>query len=288
MAELDSQLRLASLLKYFRRGDFGMFRRATVLAGYLHSSDGPFAAADVLLACQMAGFIEVESSDGERRWWAVLDRAIGVRSPRPKLIPSRPDRSNAGTELRPLVHDMGGGTLIWGVNKSADIPAGSCDFGPGFLSRLPPLAAIEKQVTRHERLGGEFAAEHAEWFSPEDAGWRPVSTPEPPPHALLRLRREYGPWMYVVKLVEPHHGIFLADQEWALPIVRNMLGWPLSRFLRTEGNVTQIARAFRLPSLLLRFIFANAESVTLGPWLRVYGLNPRARDQLSDYLGEAG
>lgn len=287
MPEVDSQLKLASVLRYLRRGDFGAFKRAAELAGYVESDNERFAAADIFLACQMAGFIEVESADGERAWWSTLDRAIEIRSEHPKVIPTKREGPRISGTLRSLIHDSGGQSLIWGTDKAADPATEACDFGPGFLGRLPRLAAIERQATRLERLSAEFAMGQAEWFSPEDTGWRPLPTTESPTQALLRVRREYGPWTYLVTMGKSREAILLVDQEWALPIARNILGWPLSRVLRTEDTVTRLARAFRLPCLLLRFIFANAQSVTLGPWLQVHGLDRKARDELTNYLEEA-
>lgn len=283
MPGLDSQLRLAAVLRYLRRGDFGSFKRAAELAGHLRVGDGRFAAPDVFLACQMAGFIEVESTDGERLWWSTLDQPIDIRSARPKAIPTRePQKTNE--QPRSLISDKDGNALIWGLEESANTSAEACDFGPGFLGRLPRLPAIEKQTTRYEQLSAGFAVGHIEKFLPEECGWRPVPPTDTPVHALLRMRREYGPWMYAVTLEGPHQGILLSDQEWALPLARNILGWSLSNFLRVDGSVTLLARAFRLPSLILRVLFANAVSVTLGPWLRVHGLEPRVRDEFSDYL----
>jgi len=288
MPEVDSQLKLAAVLKYLRRGDFASFRRAAELAGYLKSGDRRFAAADAFLASQLAGFIEVESADGERVWWSTLDRVIAVRSARPKTIPTGPVGPAAPeAQLRSLIDDAGGNALVWGMECSVDRTAGACDFGPGFLNRLPRLATIEKQVTRLEKLGAQFAVGHAEWFSPEDAGWKPTMASEAPIRALLRVRREYGPWLYLVTMGESRQAILLVDQEWALPLARTILGWPLSRVLRSDDGVTRVARAFRLPSLILRFIFANAESVVLGPWLCVNGLDRNARDELFNYLDEA-
>jgi len=287
MPELDSQLRLASVLRYLRRGDFGSFKRAAELSGYLQSGDGRFAAPDIFLACQMAGFIEVESSDGERLWWATLDRTIDIRSTRPKVILTR-EAQKTDRQPRSLISDKDGNALIWGLEESAYTSTEACDFGPGFLGRLPRLTAIEKQTTRYEQLSEGFAVGHVERFSPEEGGWRPVPPTETPIHTLLRMRREYGPWMYAVTLAAPHQSILLSDQEWALPLARNILGWSRSNFLRVDDRVTLVARAFRLPSLMLRFIFANAVSVTLGPWLRVHGLESQVRDELTNYLDGAG
>ncbi len=284
MAGIENQLRLTALLKYLHHGDFSVFRRAAEISGFCASTDSRFAVADLLLACQRAGFIEVGFSGGERTWWSAFEDAVFVRSPVPKLIPVRAATLlKPGAETLPLVTARDNEDLIWGVLTSEPL-VDACDLAPSFLSRLPIISDIERQTCRTEHTPPDLSRATVERFCPDRARWEPISPAELPIRSLLRIRPKFGTWLHLIPISESGPLIVLANNEWAMPVARNILSWPLDPLVRSDGGSLLVSRAFRLPGLLLRFLFANASHVSIGGQIRAYGMNPVAQRQILKYL----
>jgi hypothetical protein len=286
VASIDTQLRLAALLRYYHHGDFSMFKRAAELSGVVDpASDDGFAAPDLLLACHMTGIVDITSTDSERVWWASFAGPVVVRSAQPKMIPTRPEDCEAVLHtLRPVVRGRSGMDLIWAASGSVSESANDCDFRPPFISRLPTVSSVERQVCRSERVLPDLAGGIAEKFIPESARWESLSAPVFPPKSLLRLRRGFGNWAYLIVIAQSEPAIVVADMEWAMLIARNILGWRLDSLVWADSVHLFISRAFRLPGILLRFVFANAESVSVGVQIRANGMSSAAHNAVFDYI----
>lgn len=282
----QSQAVLADLLKYFHHGDFSVFERAVALAGVVSPADDPFRTADLMLAAQMAGLIDVTNSEGGRTWWVAFEGDISVSSATQKVIGVTKDWATCyASAIRTVIASRHGEPLVLGVHGSGEKPLHEvCDFGPAFLRRLPSVRDIERQVVREERVLMDGMDSHIELFSSEDIRWLPIAASDVPMKGLIRLRRGYGGWTYVVRVGSASSSLVITDPDWALPIARNILGWRTSLFAEVRGDVLKVARAFRLPGLVLRYLFANSSLVTVGPQLCFDGADSSAIEHFLAYL----
>jgi hypothetical protein len=101
--------------------------------------------------------------------------------------------------------------------------------------------------------------------------------------ALIRVRQQFGSAAYFVAANRTGLFVRITDPDWALPIAMNLLGWRLRDFRRGEGELS-FPRAFRLPVILLRFLFANSAETSVGSRLVFRRICPLAMHAVSSYL----
>jgi hypothetical protein len=277
---------LAAVLRYLHRGEMGTFGRACSLAGLPLGRDDRFGQADLLFAAQLAGLVEVTYSDGIRSWWAAFDGDVSFLSHAPKTVPTtREWFRQSGASARPLITDQEGRALLLGADQGEDaIPDQACDFRVGFMSRIPSLRSVERQMVREESHWAESADARTEVFSHERAQWLTPDADHHVSHALVRTRTTFTGWAYHVVAQHAGIGFAIADPDWAFPIALNILGWDATSFVRFDAGRLSVRRAFRLPALLLRYLFANATFVTIGPTVVFDGMHEAAAAPLLEYL----
>lgn len=282
----ELQAALAATLRYFHHGDMGTFARACVVAGVPCGPDERFRYADLFLTAQLAGLVDVNHSDGNRMWWASVDQDIFVRSECSKWIPTRTESVAAyDGVLRALVLDQQGQQLlIGGKADRRNLAVECCDFGKSFLLRLPSLRMVERQLVREEAPWPRDEALRKEVFWPDTAQWRPEEHSDAVQRGLVRSRKKFTGWTYQVVAKDLGLGFTITDPEWVFPLALNILGWDVETFASYEGGRLQIKRAFRLPSLLLRFLFANAGTTRVGPVLIFGDICADAAGALLNYL----
>jgi hypothetical protein len=286
VVDAGKQMLLAALLRYFHHGDTGAFARVCSLSGATDQAADVFSQADLFLALQVAGLIEVSINDGLRTWFAASLEDPFLNGQMPKVVGTTSAwfRNHAG-ETRTVIRRNSGEPLLLGTDTSKQRrPHHACNLGPGFLQRLPSVRDVEAQLVRPEPLPIDLADCAVEMFDTATARWRLHDDIQTPQNVLIRIRGRFSGWSYWVAGPRSRCSFKLLDTDWAFLIARNILGWNLGDFLKVERGSICLRRAYRLPCLISRFLFANAKSLSTGPMLEFADIDDQAAESLLVYL----
>jgi len=255
------------------------------MSGLPANDSDRYRHANLLMALLVAGVVETEQTEGAISWSYAADRDITIKSLRPKRIPL-----TAGGPLdtkipdgHALITDDNGAALLHGMAIVGEIfEPQVVDFGPSVLGRIPPLREVDTLVCSEEALRLDSTS-NVEIFDLNSGRWQSVMFDEVAGDRLIRLRRKYFGMTYYISLADSLSYLRISDPDWAFPMAMNVLGWRLGRFISADSHI-RFPRAFRLPVMLLRFIFANAGSMRIGAQLAFADVHPDALSRVVAYL----
>ncbi len=257
---LDSQVRLCALLKYFHHGDFSRFRQICDQAIGDISSLGPYNYSNLYTASNIAGMIEVSETGLSNRWWASIGNGIEVNGHFRKTVETTGVKKALASVV---ITDGDGNDLILGSCTQAKQIPDNHFFGKDFWSRIPRFNTVERQLCIEEPFRFELG-KLLEGFDPQDGRWKIVEQEQVDLPLLVRSRGEYSGLAYFVVFPELNLLFRILHPEWAFMVALNLLNWPLERLCAMQGSDLKIKRSFRLPTLLLRFLFASSSSCSVG------------------------
>jgi hypothetical protein len=282
---VESQARLSAVLRYLYRGNYSLFLRSCDMSGVQVNKTDRYQYGNLLMALRVAGIVEADQAEGTISWSYAADGDVAIQSLRPKRIPLMPSAvlDAFRHDCRPLITDDAGVALLQGMANVSDInEANIVEFGPALLERIPSLKEVDSLVCAEEALRLDGAS-NVEVFDLNAARWQPVGFDEVIGDNLIRLRRRYSGTTYYISLPDGFSYLKISDPDWAFPMAMNVLGWRLERFISGDSTI-KFPRAFRLPIILLRFIFANAASMRIGAQLSFVDVHPDAVSRVVAYF----
>jgi hypothetical protein len=281
----ESQARLSAVLKYLHRGNYSLFLRSCETSGLAAEKTDRYRYGNLLMALRVAGVVETDQTEGTISWSYAADGDVAIKSLRPKRIPLTPSAilDALSLDCRPLITDDDGVALLQGIETIGDMyGADIVEFGPALLDRMPSLKEVDGLVCAEEALRLDGAS-NVEVFNLNAGKWQPISLDEVTGDNLMRVRRRYSGTTYYISLPDGFSYLKISDPDWAFPMAMNVLGWRLGRFICGDSTI-RFPRAFRLPVMLLRFIFANAASMRIGAQLSFVDVHPDAVSRVVAYF----
>jgi hypothetical protein len=282
--DLESQIRLASLLRYYRRGSFSSFSRAAISSGATAGADEPHLVANLLLAFQLAGICEVALPAGRVEWRSAHDTDIVIASTPPKtVVATRSCRLGAASPIVPLIVSQSGIPLVLGASSENPISREPTVFHRPITSLLRDLPAIESllfaEVPYSTPLEGVI-----ESFDPATGRWEPVSGAPRGAKLMLRARAEVSGVTYYVQHTDLSLRFKVLQPEWAFVVAFHLLPWRIRDALVVDDAEVRVPRAFRLPTVFYRALFASASSVKIGAQVSFRGLSSTCIAGLLSYF----
>jgi hypothetical protein len=275
---------LCSLLTYFHHGDASSLRKIAELSAPNAEEIEPYYYVNLTTALNIAGLVEITESDQRREWCIAFNTDIRTRGYSPKFIPTTADGLEAQKQsLRPVILSEKGSALVLG----AEIP-GAHDqknqgiFGESFGAHLPRFKDIESQICHEEEFQLQVSPGFQQ-YDPVKFVW--LDAVEQPNHpCLVRARHEYGGIRYYVLHPKLRLQFRLFRPEWASIAAFNILGWDEHPPFAIEGDTLRIHRTFRIPTILLRFLFVSSGSVQIGSRFEFVGVAPFALDTVAEFF----
>lgn len=281
---------LCAVLRYRQHGNFAEFKQACDLSlGAIPEADKYFHS-NLLLAAQIGGLLEVSLEKGTIQWWVAFEGDIRVRSAKPKSIGTTCDWfEHAGPGYRPLITNVRGEPFILGGDERARAPGEA--HAPGIFespltSRLPRYPMLERQVCAQEPMPIEHDPSE-EFFDVRRGEWVCEGAAEALDLQLFRTRRRYFGLCYYLQSRQLGVRLRVAQPEWAFVVAYNVLPWTLDDLLVARDETVTLRRAVRLPALILRFLFASAQTVVIGPEVRFYGVDLAVLENIKAYFSKA-
>lgn len=284
------QIRLAALLRYFQRGDFASFRRSCELAfGDELSPSSPYFCANLLLAAQIGGLCDVGSESGATKWWwAAHEGDVNIRSLRPKQIGVLPEwfERHQGS-LVPVIARSDGAPLLLGAHLDRPETFSTTIFSMGLDRLMPSFKALESQVCEQLAPHDDFPG-WVEAYCPDTGSWEDSAVDMSYGAQLLKAQREYSGISFYVQNVPLGLRVKIKDPSWAFLVAFFLLGWPLASLVRVEGATLSFWRTVKLPAVMGRLLFANSQSLRIGPRIIFEGVHRRCIDGTLAYLTQTG
>jgi hypothetical protein len=281
---------LCAVLQYRHHGNFAEFKQASDLALGAVASGDRYFYSNLLLAAQIAGLLEMSLEKGTIHWWVAFEGDIRVRSVRPKSIGTSGDWFNQPhCDYRPLITNSRGEAFILGCDERASTPDETRSpgiFETPLTSRLMPYAMLERCVCTQEPISIELDRSE-ERFDVRRGEWIPVDDAENPDLQLFRARQRYSGLCYYLQSQKLRVRLRITQPEWAFVVAYNVLRWSLDDLLVIRDQTITLRRAVRLPALILRFLFAAAHTVVIGPEVRFLGMDPAAIENIRAYFSKA-
>jgi hypothetical protein len=252
------QIQLCALLRHRERGDFASFRRiAEIVAPAFGIVDG-FLAWNLFVTASIAGQLTPSYHDGRVRWVAHCGDEIVTNGWRPKRIPTRTRHLVRGRKELALASTPQGQCIVSGYSEQGD----ACSlFGEPFADYMPSFHQVEKTICQDVAWDSGLL-DDVEQFNFREMRWIPAQRVE---HvSFVRRVDRFGVRREYVVFPESRTLFRLRGDDWSFLAAQNLLGSliPKSSFVRTDCIC--IPAAFRLPTLLLRFLFASSASVSVG------------------------
>ena len=282
---IAGQIRLAALLRYFQQGDFVSFRKSCELALGDELVSSPYYCADLLLAAQIGGLCDVGSDSGTIKWWwAAHEGDINIRSLRPKQIGVSAEwlDCHKGPPI-PLIARSDGVQLMLGARLDTKVTFSTTIFSSGLDQLLPSYKVLESQLCEPMALHDDFPG-WVEAYCPETGSWEHSAVDMSRGAQLLKAQRKYSGVSFYVQNIPLGVRVKIKDPSWAFFIAFFLLGWPLASLFRVEGTTLRLWRAVKLPAVMGRLLFANAQLLRIGPQIVFEDVHPRCIDGALAYL----
>lgn len=279
-----SQPVLCALLRYFHHGNLTSLRKAVELCVPDAEAHESYYYYNLVAALNISGLVEITETDQKQQWCVGFDSDVRTNGSVPKFIPT----TTCGLEMsdgntRPLISTRSGSILLQGSEETAFQDEKTPGiFGKSFSSYLPRFKDVEAKICQEEEWHARPAA-GLQQYDPISFTWVNVSE-EPDAPCFVRARHEFGGIRYHV--LHPKHRLQfrLFSHDWASYAAFNILGWERYCPFSIDRRDLRIQRTFRIPTILLRFLFASSESLRIGPHLEFFGVQKFALDIFSDFF----
>jgi hypothetical protein len=281
----EPQADFCSLLNYFSQGDFATFQRLHNLTFSANRAVRPYEVANMLHASNIVGLVEVEDGSHSRVWCSTEVRDPVIHSAIPKTIGTSAKwfKRHSATVV-PLVADFHDRALIYGSpHAPGSDTTGDSIFGDSFWSYFPAFRDADPEICEREEYHTEFD-KPADIFKVASAAWNPLTVLDAAESGLYRCRRQFGAFDHFVIRTDARIRFRITQAEWAFVASLRLLGWPLDSVLRFDGDRLIVPRVMRLPTLLLRYIFASSVHSKVGPTLEFSGLHENSAHHIREYF----
>lgn len=280
----EEQVKFCNILRYFRRGDYSLFKRACDLA-LVNKSNDSFFYANQFLAAQISGLIEVSAIESSTRWWISFDKSYLIESELPKIVGTDIVFFEEKDKYRPLVRDESGNSLLLG-SDAADLGLNAF-FGKSFVSKLPTIHFIEEEALVEEP---NFFSNDAnfEMFDINELSWKSKEQFDQSNKGLIRIRKRFGGVEYFLIYEELNLAFRVLHSEWAYLLAMNLFNWKLNQFINVDGSKIIIPRQLRVPNLVYKLLFANSMSCSIGRNVKFIDVHPQISDWVVNSFFEGG
>lgn len=284
----ESQGQFCAVLKYFRRGDFGTFRRACDLVFEPTTADRYFYG-NLLFSARVAGLIEVSYATGSPRWWAIFDDTVSINSPKPKEIgTSQVWFSTNKSQVAPLITNSAGDSLLLGAHRAIGNNKSRGGLFHSTVSEVVPrFKDLEKQVCAAVPYGTAPDGS-VQVYRPDQRAWEDSAIDSLTGGNLLRVQRPFSGSTYFVQHADLALRWRISQPEWAFAVAFHLLPWPLSALfaVRDASIVMPSAVSARFPTIMLRYLFAASECMEVGPQVTFKDMHPAAITGFMQYFQE--
>jgi hypothetical protein len=285
--KLDQSV-ICSLLSHFGHGNVGNLSRIIELSIPANEMLIPYLKFNVMSALSIAGLIEVVEYNLKREWWVAFASDIKINGAFPKLIPTTvATMDKARDSLFPLICDSYGRTLILGsFVQSREAVTASKVFGTTFAREAPLFKNIESQICREEEYP-ELDDGAYEQYDFDRWAWRPCEGSVAAP-SMIRIKGEFGERRHYVLFPQLHISFQLTHPEWIHFAAIHLMGWTRTQAFKVIDGTLHIERSFRVPTIILRYLFASSHSICLGPQLKCVGITGEAADTMCKLFSVEG
>jgi hypothetical protein len=275
--KLDQSV-ICGLLSYFGHGDMGNLSRIIELSIPANETLIPYFKFNVMSALSIAGLIEVVEHNLKREWSAAFEWDIKINGSFPKRIPtSAAGMEKARDSLFPLICDSYGRTLILGSFVQPEEVVTTSRVLSTTFERDPPLFKnIESQICREEEYP-ELVDGSYEQYDFNRWAWGPTEGSLNAP-SMIRIKGEFGERRHYVTFPQLHIAFQLIHPEWIHFAAIHLIGWTRTRAFKVLDETLLIERSFRVPTIILRYLFASSRSLSLGPQVKCAGISAEAAD----------
>jgi len=284
----ESQRLFCALLKYFRRGDFGTFRRACDLV-FARTNADEYFYGNLLFAARVAGLIEVSYATGSPRWWAIFDDPVSIDSHKSKEIGTSGVWFSANkSQVTPLITDSAGTALLLGAHRTIGNNGSRRGLFYSTVSEVvPKFSELEMQVCAAVSYG-TVPEGSVKVYRPEQRAWKDTAIETLTGRDLLRVKHQFSGSTYFVQHADLALRFRISQPEWAFVVAFHLLPWPLGTLFALNGAsiVMPSAVSARFPTIMLRYLFAGSESVEVGPQVIFKNMHPAAAAGFIQYFQE--
>jgi hypothetical protein len=285
--KLDQSV-ICSLLSYFGHGNVGNLSRIIELSTPATEILIPYLKFNVMSALSIAGLIEVVEYNLKREWSVAFASDIEVNGQCPKLIPTTAASiEKARDSLFPLICDSFGRTLISGsFVESGEGATASKVLSATFTRDAPLFKNIESQICREEEYP-ELDDDAYERYDFNRWAWRPSEGSMTAP-SMIRVKGEFGERRHYVVFPQLHIAFQLTHPEWIHFAAIHLMGWTRTQAFKVVDGTLLIERSFRVPTIILRYLFASSRGLCLGPQVKCLGITGEAVDTVCKLFSVEG
>lgn len=250
MDKSDSFLQTAlDLLSYYQSGNDtsmrAVFDKARTHAGWLPKNE-KFWYANVRLAFEMAGIVEIVESPSTQRWSFCTETEADLLpfGTKFQLI------ENGMSEDTTPVISTDEGLQLYRLISTGELVHQNPVFS-SLLSRLPSSAEIESSVCNRVRGLPDTSRGNWQFFDFKQMRWLDVMNGQEIRPGLFRAwDRATGRSVWVVD--QQNNSISFVSPEWAPMLAAKRNGLTARKIFAFENNSVSVPRAFKLPRAIMK------------------------------------
>lgn len=287
-SDADTQISLAAILRYRGSGDFAAFCHAADLANDHSVSDQPYFCANLLLACQVTGMVEVSNATGAIEWWVAHSGDICIHAAWIKTIGISKAWFEANeASVMPVVTDQTGRALLLGTARKSTGAEGSASvFARPIDKIIPRFKDIENQLFVEAPYETD-PVHPIEIFNPKSHQWENPGNNDKASR-LIRVRTDYAGILYFIQHPQLRLQFRITQPEWAYVVAFHTLPWKLTDLVELRDGQVAIHRTIRLPILMYRALFSASATMAIGPILRFQRVSDDCLRGFQQYFGAVG
>lgn len=263
----SNQSILCLLIQYYSSGNFSTFKKICNIA-YPDSYALDYFYANFLQACNISGLIDVLDCDGAFKWSSALDGNmpyIRIDSSYTKLIGTKLSWfEEYSSDVTAVISSQMHGPLIYSLNSTSKITTNKT-FDNLICNMLSDLPKIERRVC-HEEKNQLYSNVKFECFNIDSFTWTQthVSVQDLKQPLLYRIHKDFSGPHYYICYPEFNINFNIRYPEWVYIIACRQFKWSLNEIVDYKDGTLRIDGRFRLPTLVLRYLFANSNTLNIG------------------------
>lgn len=276
---------LCSLISYYGQGNDSTFKKICnqVYPEQVHEK---YFCTNMMLAANIAGLIDVLNRKALFKWnSSINDNCIKSGSLPLKEIGTTIEWfNNHQDDVCSLIIDKNHFSLIAGTVKNKINDTSSYKiFAKDFFSYMPTVAYIDKYICKNDYYS-PIITENVQMFDLGNIAWSVMRNERYEEPCLVRIRKRFSGIHYYIVHPDLNLCFRISHPEWAFVFSLLHLGWEIGDFINYDYGILTIKTQFKLPTLLLRFLFSSSEYLKIGSNLEFFNIKKECSDLFFDYL----
>ena len=255
-----------ALIKFYGQGNYSSFKKICDIV-FPENHDKKYFINNILLASNIVGLIEIFHRDAIFKWSSNLynnGKSIQIGTSPLKNIGITSDWFESYKQnVVPLIYDQFHDGLIIGTVEKKEHPLQhQCIFDDKYFEYMPRISLVEKRVCEKENYS-ICNSGRVQQFDIDNLQWTLHSIDEIANPALIRVERKFSGIQYYIIYPSLQLCYRIRYPEWTFIFASMFLGWKNEKFMNYSSGILSINIQYRLPTLLLRYLFSFREYVKI-------------------------